>query len=120
MTSDGKTSPYSSEGTFITSKVTNVALRSDSQIPKDFDLKQNYPNPFNPVTTIEFSLPKDEHVRLVVYDMLGRVAKELINETLNAGSFKASFKAEDLSSGVYIYKLSTPTFQKIRKMILQK
>ncbi|MGE5457443.1 MAG: T9SS type A sorting domain-containing protein, partial [Methanococcaceae archaeon] len=119
-TEDGKTSQFSNEGNFITSKLTNIALQRDNLIPKEYILRQNYPNPFNPATTIEFSVPKDEWVRLQVFDMLGKVAKEFVNESLSAGNYKISFNAEELASGVYIYKLTTPSVNITKKMILQK
>ena len=54
-------------------------------IPEKFTLYQNYPNPFNPSTDIKFSLPSTERVHLVVYDLLGNVVREMVNEELNAG-----------------------------------
>jgi hypothetical protein len=103
--------------------VGQIGIQNISSIAEDYLLGQNYPNPFNPNTTIEFSLPKKESVRLVVYDVLGNEVTSLINnELLNKGRYNFVFNADsyNLSSGVFIYKLSTPNFTQIKKMILIK
>jgi len=73
---------------------------------RNFVLYQNYPNPFNSSTFIKYQLPKPAFVKLVVYDILGREVKILVNEMKNAGSYKAEFNPFRLSSGVYIYRIS--------------
>ncbi len=88
--------------------------------PEDYSLTQNYPNPFNPVTSIRFSLPKRDNVELKVYDIRGREVATLINETLNSGSHEISFNAQNLASGVYIYRIKTSAFTQSRKMTLLK
>lgn len=90
------------------------------EIPVKFKLEQNYPNPFNPVTNFVFALPKPAVVKLIVYDMLGRVVETLFNGNLKTGIYKADFNAQDLSSGVYFYKLETPDYAETKKMILVK
>ncbi len=85
-----------------------------------FTLSQNYPNPFNPSTTISFDLPNSEFVTLKVYDVLGREITTLVNEELYAGQHTKVFNAENLSSGVYFYKLQAGNFSETRKMILTK
>ncbi|RKY98867.1 MAG: hypothetical protein DRQ13_03095 [Ignavibacteriae bacterium] len=88
--------------------------------PKEFALFQNYPNPFNPVTTIKFSLPKQADVKLVVYNAVGQVVEELINETMEEGYHEVQFTADDFASGVYYYRLNTSEFNSIKKMLLLK
>lgn len=83
----------------------NLGSNVEIGIPRKFDLSQNYPNPFNPSTKIDFDLPKDSKVRLVVYDMLGKEISRLVNGNLKAGYHTAQFKAQGLSSGVYFYRL---------------
>jgi len=103
--------------------VGQIGIQNISSIAEDYSLNQNYPNPFNPNTSIEFSLPKKENVQLVVYDILGNeVARLINNELLNKGRYNFVFNADNynLSSGVFIYKLSTPGFLQIKKMILIK
>jgi hypothetical protein len=72
--------------------------------PSKISLAQNYPNPFNPSTTIRFELPTDNHVELVVFDMLGRKVAELVNEFRTQGTHTTSFDATNLSSGIYLYQ----------------
>ncbi len=85
-----------------------------------FSLNQNYPNPFNPTTTISFNLPNAEFVNLKVYDVLGREIATLVNEELTAGQHIKIFNAENLSSGVYFYKLQAGKFSETKKMLLTK
>jgi hypothetical protein len=92
----------------------------NSNIPFKFRLEQNYPNPFNPVTRIDFSIPKQGFVKLVVYDLLGRVIKQIVNENLDAGLHGYDFDASDLSSGVYIYRIEAGDFSDCKKMLLVK
>lgn len=95
-------------------------VQSSTTIPVEYSLGQNYPNPFNPTTRIEFSLPKQSHVRLEVFDMLGKKVATLVNGAQPAGEYKVDFDATKLVSGVYIYRLSTPDRMLSRKMILLK
>jgi len=89
-------------------------------VPARFDLKQNYPNPFNPATTIEYDLPKNEFVNLVIYNALGQEVAVLINENVNAGSHSVNFDASNLPSGIYVYKITAGEFTMTRKMSLVK
>jgi hypothetical protein len=91
-----------------------------SEIPGEFSLEQNYPNPFNPVTTIKFSIPQASFVKLLIYDITGREAAELINQQMSAGVYSVDFNASELSSGVYLYKLETAGFVDVKKMLLVK
>jgi len=91
-----------------------------SQTPSAFKLLQNYPNPFNPVTTIQYQLPQAETVRLVIYDVMGRQVRELVNERQTAGYYNITLDASDLSSGVYFYHLKAGEFSQTRKFLLTK
>ncbi len=101
------------------SGLTGVGLIENS-IPAEYALKQNYPNPFNPTTKIEFSIPKPGNVTLQVYNMLGEKVTTLVNEHLTSGSYSADFNSQNLSSGTYIYKLTTNNFSESKKMIVLK
>lgn len=92
----------------------------ESGVPTKYDLLQNYPNPFNPNTQIQFELPVASHVNLEVYNSLGQKVMELVNEQRSAGYHTATFNASGLSSGVYLYKITTPSFTKTMKMLLIK
>lgn len=80
----------------------------------------NYPNPFNPSTTIRFTLPSDGHVTLKVYDMLGRVVEDLLNETMTAGKHQVAFNASRLPSGVYFYRMDFGGKSISKKLLLTK
>ena len=91
------------------------------KIPNDFVLEQNYPNPFNPSTTIRFAINESVPASLKIYDVLGNEVEELFNERTEAGKvYNLEFKAENLSSGIYFYRLETPTKILHRKMLLIK
>ncbi len=89
-------------------------------LPDKFSLGDNYPNPFNPTTTINYALPKSTDVTLKVYNLLGREVATLVNSKQKAGRHQLKFDASDLASGVYFYRISTPEFNKVRKMMLIK
>jgi Secretion system C-terminal sorting domain len=89
-------------------------------IPTNFSLKQNYPNPFNPTTNIQYSIPKETHVTVEIFDILGRVVTKLVNTTQKAGTYNVDFDASKLASGAYIYRLSTPDVTYAKKMLLMK
>ncbi len=89
-------------------------------IPETYSLSQNYPNPFNPTTKINFAIPKQGFVSLKVYDVLGRVVKDLVNEVKTAGMYSVDFNASELSSGVYFYKVEVNGFTDVKRMVLVK
>jgi hypothetical protein len=93
---------------------------NNSTVPTDYTLKQNYPNPFNPTTNIEYGIPNDGFVSLKVYDITGKEVMNLVNENKTKGSYLISFNANELTSGVYFYKLESGIFTQTRKMTLIK
>ena len=93
----------------------------ENELPADFGLSQNYPNPFNPSTQIEYQLPVDARVSLIVYDMLGRQAAVLVNgQIMQAGYHSVTFNAANLASGMYIYRLQAGKTVIIKKLTLIK
>jgi hypothetical protein len=92
----------------------------NTNIPASFNLYQNFPNPFNPATSIKFDIAKSGNVKLVVFDMLGREVKIILNEKLNPGTYQVSFEGSNLSSGVYFYQLQSESYLKTMKMLLVK
>ncbi len=98
----------------------NAAVFSDPGMEDQLALLPNYPNPFNPATAIRFNLPADARVKLQVYDMLGRIVATLVDGNLTSGYHEVNFDAKDLSSGMYLYRLETPTGIQVRPMTLLK
>lgn len=92
-----------------------------SEIPDGYKLEQNYPNPFNPTTTINFSLPKESNLSLIIYDASGKEIQRLLNnEKIKAGAYEINFIGNHLTSGVYFYRLEAGDFTNTKKMILVK
>jgi len=87
-------------------------------IPDHFELKQNHPNPFNPSTTIKFYLPKTSDVKIEVYNVAGQKIQTLINAKMAAGSQRVEFNAQNLSSGIYFYRIKAGEFHDVKKMVL--
>jgi flagellar hook assembly protein FlgD len=98
---------------------------NNKPIPKIFALHQNYPNPFNPITTLRYDLPEQATVNIIIYDLLGRQVKSLINQTQDAGNKSVIWNATNdfgkpVSAGVYLYKIHAGEFVQTRKMVLLK
>lgn len=93
-----------------------------AEIPNETELYQNFPNPFNPVTTIRYSLPKDEYIRIELYNSLGELVEEIESGFKQRGihELTLSFNGSLLSSGIYIYTLKTPNKVISKKLILLK
>ncbi|MBK9097204.1 MAG: T9SS type A sorting domain-containing protein [bacterium] len=108
------------DGTF---KILNAEMVEFSFV-KEYSLEQNYPNPFNPSTVINYSIPVDGNVELVVYNILGSEVAVLVNEYKEAGNYSVEFSTEEiknnLGSGIYIYKLKSGSFTQTRKMVVLK
>jgi hypothetical protein len=89
-------------------------------VPDAYELAQNYPNPFNPTTTIKYSITKQSHVSLKVYNILGHEVNTLVNNQQSAGSYTFKFDGSNLSSGVYFYQIHTQEFVETKRMLLVK
>jgi len=100
--------------------LTDVKDTYNKNISADFQLYQNYPNPFNPNTTISFTISKSGYVNLIVYNSLGQEIAKLVDGYKDAGTYFINWNAENLPSGVYIYKLEANNFTAVRKMTLMK
>jgi len=103
-------------GRFVTTEVNERHPR----MPTGVMLSQNYPNPFNPSTNIEYRIPKSDLVSLKVYDMLGREVATLVNENKGPGEHTVEWHAENLPSGMYVYRLFAGGRVEARKAILLK
>lgn len=94
-------------------------------VPSEFSLSQNYPNPFNPSTEIRYDLPVTTNVSLVIFDLIGREVRTLLNGSIEAGSYRVTWDGKDnfgknISSGVYFYRITTEKFNQTKKMFLLK
>jgi len=99
----------------------STSLELNSTLAQQFSLHQNYPNPFNPMTNIEFELNVKGFTSLKVYNLRGQVVATLVDEVLEPGHYSFNFKAtEDLSSGIYIYRLKSSDVISTRKMLFVK
>jgi hypothetical protein len=95
-------------------------IESQNQIPGKFALYQNYPNPFNPVTIISYDIPKRANVSLKIYNVIGQLVMQPINEVKEPGKYNLEFDASNLPSGVYYYEIKAGSFTDTRKMVLVK
>ena len=91
-----------------------------SSLPTTFSLSQNYPNPFNPTTTIVFALPRRSQVNMTLYNILGQTVATLVDEELSAGEYEVTLNGNDLSSGVYFYRMIAGEFVQGKKLVLLK
>ena len=109
----------------LAERMTTSVDESDLLLPVQYNLAQNYPNPFNPTTTLEYALAERSLVSIIVYDLLGRKVRTLVNGTQNAGKNSVIWDGKNefsisVSSGVYIYKIVAGEFSETRKMLLMK
>ena len=125
--SDGEDETRASEIRMVTINYESGLSTDNSFSPINFELNQNYPNPFNPVTEIKYGLPEDSYVKVTVYDLLGNIISNLINERQNAGFKIIEWDATNnqgqsvsVSAGVYLYSIESGEFRQTKKMILLK
>ncbi len=104
---------------------TTPVIGSNYELPNNILLKQNYPNPFNPTTKIEYAISNPEKVNIKIYDINGRLVKQLLNEYRNTGEYSVTWDGKDnygnlVASGNYFYQISSDDFVQSKKMILLK
>jgi hypothetical protein len=99
--------------------VTDISNEAEKMNLSTYILDQNYPNPFNPSTKISYSLPKSDLVTLKIYNNLGQEIQTLVNKYQSAGDYTVNFNVQNLTSGIYFYKLQVgSSFEKTKKMVL--
>ena len=99
--------------------------KSESKFPERFSLSQNFPNPFNPTTTIHYDVPTESFTRLTVYDVSGKLVRELVSEYQSPGYHSIFWDGSDMlnrdvPSGIYFYSIEANNFQDVKKMLLVK
>jgi hypothetical protein len=102
-----------------------AGVNEDQPMPSRFALSQNFPNPFNPLTTIEYELPQNSHVRLEIYNLLGQKITTLADNHQPAGHYHLIWNGRDshgnnVASGIYFYKLTAGIFTQVKKMVLTR
>jgi hypothetical protein len=97
-----------------------ISVNKNSQVSYKYNLSQNYPNPFNPKTVINFQIPVSGNVRIVIYDILGKEVKILVDQKQTAGMHNVEFDGTIFASGVYFYKITSGDFTQTKKMVLIK
>ncbi len=117
--------PVSSTTNLTVSPDMVAAVQQAPIQPVNYSLEQNYPNPFNPTTQIAFSVPTSMHVTVTIFNILGQRIATLVDGHMSAGSHVVTWNArnqngEMMPTGVYFYRLSTPTFTAVKKMLLLK
>jgi len=104
---------------------TDVQEIPSGELPLTFSLSQNYPNPFNPSTVIEFTVPRRSQVEVLVYNLLGQMVVNLVDQPMSQGTYRTTWDGRDesgghVASGVYFYRLKAEHFVQVKKMILLK
>ncbi len=97
-----------------------VSVNETEHMVYNFNLEQNYPNPFNPVTTISYQIPKEGHVELKIFDLLGREIAILVNGERAAGKHEIKLDGSSISSGLYFYRMKASNYIATKKLILMK
>ena len=108
---------------YVSDQPVGIQDENSKVIPLTFDLKQNYPNPFNPSTVISYEIPQNEMVTLELYNALGEKVRTLTNELHSPGKYEITWDGKNsfgnqLSSGVYLYRLTAGSHTKVMKMML--
>lgn len=104
----------------ISEEAAQKSSSKPSGLVRSYNLSANYPNPFNPQTTITYDIPKDGHVKLVVYNVEGRAVATLVNGFKPKGRYLVVFDGTHLSSGIYFYRLNAGSFTDTKRMLLVK
>lgn len=105
--------------TFFVS-LTGIEDATTEQLPTEFALSQNYPNPFNTQTAIKYGLPEASYVSIDIYDLLGRKVETIVNEHKQSGYHQITWNSNNVSSGIYFYKIHAGEFVETKKMLLLK
>lgn len=121
----GNTEIISAKANGSNLSITSVGDAESSAMPDEFKLEQNYPNPFNPTTNIRYSIFETNTVKITIFDIMGRVIKELVNEVKDAGTYTVTWNGRDnagqmATSGLYLYRIEAGTFTDVKRMMLMK
>jgi Secretion system C-terminal sorting domain len=108
-------------GAVIDLEYTSITgIASEQLTSLSFNLQQNFPNPFNPTTTINYSLAKEGHVKLIIYNAIGSQVAIIVDEYRPAGNYSIQFNGNNLASGIYLYRLESGNYSAAKKFVLMK
>jgi Secretion system C-terminal sorting domain len=112
------------ERTFVNNEVNELAsslkIKENNARPTEFMLNQNYPNPFNPTTIITYQIKESDYVQLKVYDVLCHEVALLVDKVQPSGYYQLTFDGNNLSDGIYFYRLQCGNYVDVKKMVLVK
>ena len=111
---------YTGNFTFFKNQIPTSVGQGEERLPASFTLLQNYPNPFNPGTTIGYTIPSNQRVRLKSLTYLEEKSQTLVDELQTGGYYEVYFDARELAGGLYFYRLVRETSEETRKLLLQK
>ncbi len=112
---------FGANGAILKFNISSIGIKPISgNIPIKDNLSQNYPNPFNPSTRIEYNLSRTSRVKIVLYDVLGKEIRVLLDDMEQPGKHSVNFSSDGLSSGVYFYKLIATNYTSTKKMVILK
>ena len=98
-----------------------TSVKSDNmKTPNEFALTQNYPNPFNPITYIDYRVARDTNVQIKIYNLQGMEVKTIVDEYKKKGNYSVNWDASNLSSGIYVYKMTADLFHATKKLMVIK
>jgi hypothetical protein len=117
--------PYEVFSGRLGGSVTAVSANESAGTPDSYTLGDAYPNPFNPQTSVEFAVPSDGLVKIEIFNSVGQVVSSIVDQDLSAGAYTATWDAVDssgnqVSSGVYFYRMEAGDFTATRSMTLLK
>ena len=108
---------YANKVVWYNNLLTDIGILSE-RVSTIYELFSNFPNPFNPSTKIKFALPKPETVTIEVYNIIGQKIQTLLNKPMPAGYHEVEFNGQNLSSGIYLYRIEAGGWKDVKKMIL--
>ena len=116
----GVYSKWNNAPNFTVNVTSQTAINQELKLPSICSLEQNYPNPFNPSTSINYTIPTDSHIKIIIYNAKGEVVNIPVDSYKIAGQYKLIWNAVNQASGIYFYKIEAGKFSQTKKMILLK
>ena len=106
---------WNNQNNFIIEQLTQELV-----LPDNYSLSSPYPNPFNPITNLSFSVPIESHIKIVIYDIQGRLVEEILNNSMEPGIHNVQWVANNYASGIYFVNMMSGDFSTTQKITLLK